>query len=486
MARFNVATKVKNVPNTVNLAGGAAFSESEKMEVFSILACSFTTDQFYRSGDATIERLRTLVKQDPLFAAKAAVYARQELGMRSITHVAMAEVARAMRGVGASWVKDAITAVVRRPDDMTEMVAYYFNTYKDEPLPNAMKKGIAAAFTKFNEYSLAKYRGESKEVKLVDIANLTHPVPTAENKKAIKELVKGTLASKDTWEVLLTKAGQKGKNPEEVAKLKEKAWKKLIKGGDLPYFAALRNLRNISEQAPEALDDVLELITDEKVIKKSLVLPFRFTTAMEALESVEARVANKVRVALDEATEISLNNVPKLKGTTLVVLDSSGSMEGRPAQIGSLFAAVLCKTNKADLMLFSDDAKYVTLNTRDSVTTIANNIPFISGGTNFPSIFRKIRGAYDRIIILSDMQGWVENADLPRAFKSYKAANKCDPTLYSFDLAGYGSLMFPENKVLTLAGFSEKILDLMPILEDDKAAIVKKMSEISFDKYGKK
>ena len=35
----------------------------------------------------------------------------------------------------------------------------------------------------------------------------------------------------------------------------------------------------------------------------------------------------------------------KLDGETLVVLDGSGSMSGKPIKIGSLFAAVLIKAN---------------------------------------------------------------------------------------------------------------------------------------------
>ena len=84
-------------------------------------------------------------------------------------------------------------------------------------------------------------------------------------------------------------------------------------------------------------------------------------------------------------------------------------MMGRPIKIGSLFAAVLAKANDADVMLFSDDAKYVALNKRDSTLTLARWLESqcASAGTNFHSIFQRANRAYDRVIILSDMQGWI-------------------------------------------------------------------------------
>ena len=39
---------------------------------------------------------------------------------------------------------------------------------------------------------------------------------------------------------------------------------------------------------------------------------------------------------------------------------------------------------------------------------------------------------------------------------------------YSFDLAGYGTLQIPQKDVYCLAGFSDKIFDIMKYYESDK------------------
>ena len=117
----------------------------------------------------------------------------------------------------------------------------------------------------------------------------------------------------------------------------------------------------------------------EKLIRNSLVLPFRFTTAYTEIKQINGKAARKVMAALDQAVDISLKNVPRFEGNTLVVLDVSGSMTGRPAEIGSLFAAILAKSNNADFMTFSDNAQYRQLNIRNSTLSIANALNFSAG-----------------------------------------------------------------------------------------------------------
>ena len=104
------------------------------------------------------------------------------------------------------------------------------------------------------------------------------------------------------------------------------------------------------------------MLTDEKLIKKSLVLPFRFTTAYNELQSCSGPAVRKALQALNEAVEISLNNVPKFEGETLVVLDVSSSMSGRVSEISSLFAAVLIKRNNCDFLKFEGKAWYANYN----------------------------------------------------------------------------------------------------------------------------
>jgi len=131
-------------------------------------------------------------------------------------------------------------------------------------------------------------------------------------------------------------------------------------------------------------------------------------------------------------------------------------------------------------MVFSDNAQYHNINPMDSTITISNSLRFASGETNFHSIFQTANKKYDRIIILSDMQGWIGGYTPTREFAEYKKSTGANPFVYSFDLKNYGSMQFPETNVFALAGFSEKVFDTMKLMEQDKKALVNEIKKVVF------
>jgi hypothetical protein len=155
-------------------------------------------------------------------------------------------------------------------------------------------------------------------------------------------------------------------------------------------------------------------------------------------------------------------------------------MSGKPAVIGSLFSSVLIKSNNADFMTFSDNANYRNVNPTDSTITIANSIRFASGGTNFKAIFNTANKKYDRVIILSDMQGWIGYETPAKEYNEWKKNTNSNPFVYSFDLNSYGSMQFPEQNVFCVAGFSEKVFDIMKLMETDKKALLNTIKSIQF------
>ena len=468
-------TKKLSPTKTRNLAGGDAFSDTSKLELLSVLLTSTLKDEFYRKADATVERVKALIAEipDKSFSAKAALYARNEAGMRSVTHLVAGEIAKSVKG--QQWTAPFYRKLCRRPDDALEILACYTGQY-GRPIPNSLKKGLGRALAEFDSYQIAKYRREGAELSMVDAVNLVHP-PHSE---PLAALVRGNLPAAETWETKLTQAGMKAASQEDALVLKAEAWETLITSRQLGYFALLRNLRTILVSVPHLLDEVLAMLTDETLIRRSLVLPFRFTMALEALEKEHPPGVLRVISALSDAVDISLANVPKFSGRTLIALDGSGSMAGRPIKIGALFAAVLAKANDADVMLFSDSARYVALNRRDSTLTLAKQLEnqCASAGTNFHSIFQQANRSYDRVIILSDMQGWIGGHAPTATFAHWKAEHHCDPKVFSFDLNGYGTLQFPERDIYCLAGWSDKSLEMLHFLDSDKHALIREIEKI--------
>jgi hypothetical protein len=479
MSKFNTKKIVEKVENR---AGGQAYKQSDEMAFVSLLLTSFVKDQFYRKANESLSDMKGYIKKikDKEFLAKSAIFARDEFGMRSITHALAGELASEISG--KEWSKNFYSKVVSRVDDMSEILSYYLQNktdIKSPKFPNSLKKGFAKAFDKFDAYQLGKYRSENKDVKLVDIVNLVHPTPTKKNGEALSQLINGDLKSTGTWESMLTSAGQKANDEEELKDLKADAWDELLSTRRIGYFGLLRNLRNIITQSPKSVTKACEMLVDENLIAKSKVLPFRFSKAYDEISKLDSnKEVRDVLKAINEALNISVMNVPKLDGETLVVIDVSGSMSGTPSEIASLFGAMLIKANECDVMTFATNAQYINYDPSDTVISLRNKFRFSGGGTNVKSVFEKANKSYDNIILLSDFQSWIGYTTPTKEYNAYKKKYNVNPHVFSWDLAGMSTLQFPENQIYCLAGFSDKVFDVMKFLKTDKKALLNRINSI--------
>lgn len=496
MSRFSRSSTLRSAPsrartpNTINLAGGPVFAQDPELELASLVTTSLVQDKFYRTANDEVDRLIDLLSAvDPYYAAQAAVYARNQDGVRSITHVLAAELVHRVKG--EEWTKNFLNAVIRRPDDATEIVAYYIAKY-GKTLPNSLKKGVSLAMGKFDEYQLAKYRGENQALKLVDVMRLCHFKPTEKNRVAIEKLVQGKLVNTKTWEAKQSAAGQTG-TAEEKAAAKAQSWVDFLANPAVEYFALLRNLRNIAAVGnPALIDKACALLKDPKRVRKSLIFPFQYQTALFQLQDQPKYIQ-----ALSEAIDVSIANVPDL-GHSLVAVDGSGSMTGKPLveggsilpkHVGALFGAVLFKKNLSKVAVFGDNCGDVYgLNPADSTLTNADRIMQARYGhsTNFHSIFEFAGNErFDSVVIFSDMQAWVNTGGYrsslaAESFDRYRRRTGARPKVFAFDLMGYGSAQFPEPDVFQLAGWSDKTVGLMAKYYEDPRAIVTAIKAVRF------
>jgi hypothetical protein len=512
MARFNAPMKPKaGVRVVTNLAGGDAFDRTPRLSLVSMVLTSMVQDSFYQSAEAQVETVAALVRKlaeqdDLLFAAKLAVYVRNEHGLRSISHVVAGEVAK-MRdefpthknlldpNTSFNWGGDFFQRLAFRPDDMLEIAGYWITKYgngEKKTLPAAMKRGFSAAFARFKPETLAKYNGAStKSMTLRQLAHLVHPAGPKDS--TLYKLRGGTLPTADTFEVALSRAG----NEENAEEAKGQEWGRLLNAGKIGYLAGLRNIRNVLQQAPESAEKLFEVLLDDEQIAKSKVFPFQFMAAFDAITTCQPpppRAARALEV-IEQASRKALKNVPVLSGSTLVALDESGSMlhprnESRgnklvmtpqhklPGVFGAVFGTALYLSGAdVDLMLFSDTAHYVTLMPSAGLFAgvqklLANAKP---AGTNFHAPFQTAGRAYDRIIILSDEQGWVHEGGMSRPVPSideYKRKFNANPRIYTWNLVGSETSMFPERRTYSLAGVSDKVFDLLAALETDPQAML--------------
>jgi hypothetical protein len=271
----------------------------------SVLACLLWESQFYEDGIEIAGRIAELVpKVQAAKVATLAVEAREQMKLRHAPLLIVREMAR--HATHRRLVAETLERVIQRADELAEFVAIYWKDGR-VPLSAQVKKGLAAAFPRFDEYQLAKY-DRGGPIKLRDVLFLSHAKPRDAAQAGVwKKLVWGRLATPDTWEVALSASGKEGVD-------KREAWERLLREQRLGALALLRNLRNMREAGvDEPL--VLEALN---AMNASRVLPFRFLAA--------ARHAPHWEEVLEQAMLKSVAVQAKLPGRTIVLVDVSGSM----------------------------------------------------------------------------------------------------------------------------------------------------------------
>jgi len=306
MTKMNVW---RHVPPARTYEGAVAQRLDPRRELRrTVLTCLLWEGTFYEKGNSIAKRIAELVALNkPEHVAALAREARDQMQLRHVPLFLVRELAR-RKGVGR-LVAETLEHVIQRADELGEFVALYWKARR-EPLSAGVKRGLAAAFTKFDAYQLAKYNREST-VKLRDVLLLCHAKPKDAEQAALwKKLVENTLESPDTWEVALS-----------AGKDKRETWERLLRDNKLGGMAILRNLRLMLAAGlePKMIADRLE-----KGIARAL--PFRFVTA--------ARHALKLEEAIEKAMLKGIAGLETLPGVTGLVVDVSGSMNYKLAKKG--------------------------------------------------------------------------------------------------------------------------------------------------------
>lgn len=290
--------------------GPSKYIPPEKQLRRSLMACMLWEKTFYEDGEDISERIFKLsasVRSDIL--ADMAVEARNDMKLRHAPLFLASAMAYHHRR--SPLIKDTISAVIQRADELGEFCAIHArNNGLDSKsikkcLSSQVKKGLAQALRKFDEYQLAKYNRNSG-ITLSDVLRLCHAKPRDKTQENLwKRLLNGELKPADTWEVSLSS----GKDKKET-------FERLIAKKKLGYMALLRNLRGMVD-AGVSSEVIRTAILERRGANR--VLPFRYIAA--------ARAAPMFERELDTALLESVSEMPTLKGETVVLVDVSISMD---------------------------------------------------------------------------------------------------------------------------------------------------------------
>ncbi len=362
----------------------------------SVLSCMLWENEFYENGSEIATRIRNLVPSvSAEKVASLAVEARERMKLRHVPLLLVREMAR--HATHRRLVADTLTRVIQRADELAEFVAIYWAGGR-EPLSAQVKKGLAAAFPKFDEYALAKY-DRAATVRLRDVLFLSHARPQSGAQADLwKRLAANELATPDTWEVALSAAGRNNGDKREV-------WERLLADRKLGALALLRNLRNLHKAG---VREELVLAALENV-RTDRLLPFRFLAA--------ARNAAQWEEALEKAMFRSLEGRDvQLPGHTVLLVDVSGSMESPLSRRSDMRRcdaayglAILLRemAEKVTIYTFSDQTRMIPARRGMALRDALDGSQPHSGtflGRALAQVENSVRPGYDRLIVVTDEQ----------------------------------------------------------------------------------
>ncbi|GGM74733.1 TROVE domain-containing protein [Dactylosporangium sucinum] len=482
--------------------GGVGYGRDAKSELFLLAVTNMVGEQtFYEAAGERDERFASLVRtvavEDPDWTARLLGWLRTGANLRTASIVGAAEFVRGRLAAGATGDNRAVVAsVLQRADEPGELLAYWISRH-GRAIPKPVKRGVADAVRRlYTERNLLKYDTASHAFRFGDVVDLTHPVPAAPwqgdlfayalGRRHRREDLPvpaslGMLAANErlradgaavlldserlaragmTWEDALSMAGP---GVDKAA-----LWTALIPS--MGYMALLRNLRNFDEAGvPDGVAaGVAARLADPDEVARSRQLPMRFLSAYRAAPSL------RWAQALETALTLSLRNVPELSGRTLILIDTSGSMNSGFSRDGTLRRwdaavvfgiALASRCASATIVSFSGHTTEFRLRKGESVLRAIERFRaeghFHNGGTATAKAVRERYAHHDRVVILTDEQASFDT--------SVDSAVPGVVPIFTWNLAGYRLGHTPlKMGRWTFGGLTDAGFAMIPLLESGR------------------
>ncbi|WP_031521573.1 TROVE domain-containing protein [Streptomyces sp. NRRL F-5123] len=541
MARFNTrrtaAAAVRSPVRTTGeraatYEGASGYVRDARSELFLLAVGNYVgLATFYEQGDARDERYTALVRElavtDPAWTAALLGWLRQEAHMRTASLVGAAEYVHARLAAGADAAaaegsaahRAVVASVLQRADEPGELLAYWTSRY-GRPVPQPVKRGVADAVRRlWTERALLRYDADGAAFRFGDVLELTHPRPAApwqgdlfryaldrrhgrsteipETLRTVRaraellaepvarrrELVaSGTEEARErlaaaamSWEAL---AGWL-QGPMDAA-----AWEAAIPG--MGVFALVRNLRNFDEAGvgDAAAEEVARRLSDPAEVARSRMLPYRFWAAYKHTASL------RWAAALERALNLSLANVPALRGRSLILVDRSPSMfPGYPfstanrsdiplAEQAAVFGAALAVRAQAPTLVeFGIASRELPVPRGGSVLRLVESFGR-HDGTDIPSAVKQHFDGHDRIVVVTDEQtrkGWLpsngaSHGGMPPT--EIDALVPADVPVYMWNMAGYAPGATPSGggRRHSFGGLTDQAYGMIALLESGRDA----------------
>jgi hypothetical protein len=347
------------------------------------------------------QAIDTALAHDPEATLAFAAELRNQLNIRATPQVIMVRAGIHPSVKGTGLLTKYGPTIMQRLDDVTNQFAYFLSLGKGHTPPQCLKRNWARRIEAAKVYELAKYRSESRAVKLTDVIAMVHA-----KGKHINELMQDKL-----------RLGRTGTKTWESERSAGKDWEKAAT--HMGHMALLRNLRNLHQNAALTPKLLEKLRTGAQTGRQ---LPFRYYQAYMILK--ENRVPAGALDAVEDCLELSMGNLPKFPGNVAVLSDNSGSAQRtttsslglmKISTLGNLMGVLTakCALGEGQVGVFGDRLEMFPVRKRSSVFDILDRLEMsahtIGEGTEH-GIWLFFRDAieqkrhHDWIFVYSDMQ----------------------------------------------------------------------------------
>jgi 60 kDa SS-A/Ro ribonucleoprotein len=484
--------------DTLNHELAPAYAYGPEHKLAQLAATGTLQDTFYSAAETQLAEVLEVAKAvDPLFVAKAAVYARSRGTMKD------------MPALLTAWLTvaepDLAVRVFDRVIDNGRMLRTFVQIMRSgavgrTSLGTRPKRLVQQWLERASMRSLM-HAATGNDPSLADIVKMVHPKPADEGRKALY-----------AW--LIGKPYDVDELPAEIAAFE--AWKRCPDGRlpDVPFewlttfqlsaeqwaelasrmgWQALRmNLNTMARkgtfEVEGAADMVAARLSDAEALSKARVLPYQL---MVALGSVAEGVPLKVQAALETALETSLAKLPALEGRVVVCPDVSGSMSSpvtgyrkgasskvRCIDVAALIAAAVLRRNTG-AMLLPFEGNVVPLKLDPFARVAANAAKLVSiggGGTNVSApiaLLNAKMAEVDLVVIVSDNQSWVDasrNGGTATMQEWERLKKRCPGAkLVCIDLQPYGSTQAKSRTdIINVGGFSDAVFETLSHFASDE------------------
>jgi 60 kDa SS-A/Ro ribonucleoprotein len=489
-------TKSRPVADTVNKAGGKAYSFTDK-HTLAQFACTGTFhNTFYVNAKDQLDTLKDILPRiSPEFIGKVAVYARKKGFMKDMPTFLTAYLS--CEGYNEVF-KKVFPIVVDNGKMLRNFIQFVRSgAFSRNTLASCAKRQVQKWFReKDGNYIFTQSIGNNPSMS--DVIKLSHPKPKDSEQDALFSYIVGKMNDEKfgslpsvVREYEEFKKDTSGKVPNipfqflSSLDLPKSVWKDIALNGG--WHMVRMNLNTFKRHG--VLEDygvVCQIackLSDPEQIKKSRVFPYQLFTAFQYAKDMPVEISN----ALQDALDISLENIPYLGENVVVCPDVSGSMTWgsitgfrgsassvvRPIDVAALVSAsVLRKHQSARVIPFECNVCKVNLNNRDSVMTNAEKLSRIGGGgTNVSAplaLLNKEKAIVDTVIIVSDCESWVDSSYGRYAQTNVQTEwNKIvrrnpNAKLFCIDTEPNRNTQAKDREdILNIGGFSDQVFDVI-------------------------